>query len=238
MKKLFFSVFTLIAIAAFAISCSPSPSTSNDAALRTMDVRGVGTVELEPDIARVNIGVRTQSLNVAEALNENNTIAEAIIQSLKDLGVDAQDIQTRNFNVRPERESRPGPENEVIQNFVVENTISAVIRDFDTLGEILTTVIEEGANTIHGVIFDIEDREGAVEQARQLAIQDAQAQAEDIAEAAGINLVAIHTINIGTNGSPAPRAESPMDMAVGGDVPIAGGMLTIRVSANITYEID
>jgi len=238
MKKTILSVIVILTLAALITSCTPAETTINEQTSRTVSVTGTGTIDLEPDIARVNIGVRTQSPNVADALEENTDNAEAIIQSLQDLGVEASDIQTRNFNIYPQQDTRPGPEEEPTRTFVVENTVAVVVRDLDSLGEILATVVSEGANTINGVTFDVEDRETAIEEARSLAIEDAQAQAEAIAEAAGVDLGPIQTINLSRNGGPAPRVEFAEDVARGGSVPISGGTLTIQVTANLEYRID
>ncbi|MFW5714116.1 MAG: SIMPL domain-containing protein [Brevefilum sp.] len=240
MKKTSLLLLTLLALAAFISGCVAAPAASDGDSTRTMDVSGSGTVELSPDIARVNIGVRSQSPDVAQALEENNATGEAIIQALMDLGVEQNDIQTRNFNVFPQSDRQPEPEGEVeeTQTFVVENTVSATVRDPDSLGEVLSTVIQEGANTIHGVSFDVEDRESAVEEARGLAIEDARAQAQAIAETTEISLGPIQSISINAGGSgDIPRAEQ-MEALGGGDVPISGGQLSIRVTANLTYEIE
>lgn len=241
MKKTLLLVVATLTLAVLASACSPTPTVSSNEQLRTINVTGTGSVDLEPDLARVNIGVRSQSPDVAEALADNSANAESIIQSLVDMGIDEADIQTRNFNIYPQQDQRPLPEQEQeeqpTQTFVVENTVAVVVRDLNTLGDVLATVVEEGANTIHGVTFDIEDREAAIEEARQLAIEDAQAQAQAIAEAAGVNLGQIQSINIGQNGA-VPRAEFAMEEAVGGGVPIAEGTLTIRMTANIRYLID
>jgi uncharacterized protein YggE len=177
-----------------------------------------------------------------EALDENTAAAEAIIGRMQALGIAAEDIQTRNFNVYPQQEQQLGPDGEIeeTQIFVVENTVSVTVRELDALGDVLTAVIQEGANTIHGVSFDVEDRESAVAEARSQAIQDAQSQAQAIAEAADITLGAIHSISINQAGGSisAERAAAMEAPQGGGAVPISGGQLTIRVTANLTYEIE
>ena len=242
MKKTLLSVATLLTVAAFLAGCGVQAPSGTEQSVRTMNVSGTGTVELSPDIARVNIGVRSQSPDVSQALEENNSTAEGIIQALTDLGVEQNDIQTRNFNVFPQQDRQPGPEGDVeeTQTFVVENTVSVTVRDLDSLGEVLSTVVQEGANTIHGVNFDVEDREAAVEEARGLAIEDAKAQAQAIAESAEIALGSIHSISINEGGGPVPfeRAAAMEAPQGAGNVPISGGQLTIRVMANLTYEIE
>jgi uncharacterized protein YggE len=243
MKKTLLSVVLTLLVAALVASCSPQ-TTSTDTQTRTLNVTGTGTIDLEPDLARVNIGVRSEADNVAEALEDNNDNIQAVVQRMQDLGVAAEDIQTRNFNIYPQQNNRPMPEGEEpslqpAQTFVVENTVSVTVRDLDSLGEVLAAVVSEGANTIYGVAFDVEDRETAIEQARQMAIEDAQSNAQAIAEAADVTLDAIQSININENsGAPIFREELAAEMPQGGSVPISGGTLTIRVSASLTYEIN
>jgi len=239
MKKTLLSVFAILTLAILVTGCSPIQTSSNAPQIRTLNVSGTGTVELEPDIARVNIGVRSQSEDVAEALDDNTAKANAIMQTLVDLGIAEKDIQTSNFNIYPQQTQPALPEEESRQTFVVENTVSVVVRQLDSLGEVLSAVVREGANTINGVTFNIEDPEAAVAEAHQLAIEDAQGQAEAIAEAAGVDLGAIQSININDSGStPIARVSMAMEQAMGGSVPISSGTLTIQVTANLTYEIN
>jgi hypothetical protein len=239
MKKTLLSIIAILTLVILVTSCAPIQTSSNAPQIRTLNVSGTGTVELEPDIARVNIGVRSQSEDIAEALDDNSAKANAIMQTLVDLGVAEKDIQTSNFNIYPQQTQPALPEEESQQTFVVENTVSVVVRQLDSLGEVLSAVVREGANTISGVTFNIEDPEAAAAEARQLAIEDAQAQAEAIAEAAGVKLGAVQSINI-NDGSSIPIARDSMviELAVGGSVPISGGTLTIQVTANLTYEIN
>lgn len=238
MKKTLTSIVSVLTLVVFFTSCAPAQTSTGDTKLRTINVSGTGTVNLEPDIAMVNIGVHSQFPELAEALEENSASAQAVIKSLMDKGIEARDIQTRNFNIYPQQDTRPGPEEGPEKTFVVENTIAVVVRELDLLGEVLATVVADGANTIYGITFDIEDRETAVEEARLLAIEDAQTQAETIAEAAGIDLGAILSINFDRNGVPLTKAEFAMDQAQSESVPISGGTLNIQVTAYFTYEIN
>ena len=239
MKKTLFSATLLLALAALITGCSGGLTTSGTATTRTVDVTGVGRVRIEPDIARVNIGVRSQSAEVTEAFSENNDIAESIIQTLMDMGVAQEDIQTRNFNIFQQQQPPRDEEEEQRITYVVENTVAVTVRDLDSLGEVLSVVISEGANTIHGVTFDIENRDAAIEEARQLAIEDARSQAEAIAETAGVNLGDVRSISINQDGGPIPRAQFAEDAAMGaGEVPISSGTMTVQVRANLSYDID
>ena len=242
MKKNLLTIISVTVLAGLITGCaSLSPG---EKPTRTMNVSGTGRVDLQPDIARVNIGVRSQSAEVVDAFERNNADAESVIQTLVDMGIDRSDIQTRNFSiyqqqdqVRPMVEGENGGQ-ETQTTYVVENTVSVTVRQLDTLGEVLSAVIAEGANTIHGVAFDIEDRDEAEAEARQLAIQDAQEKAQAIAEEAGVSLGQIRTINISQGGGVPIERAAAMEQPQGGSVPISGGSLTVQVTANLSYEIE
>jgi hypothetical protein len=239
MKKTILSLLAILTLTLLMTGCAPAQTPAADEApVRTLNTSGVGTVELQPDMARVNIGVRSQSGDIQQALDDNTAKAEAIRDALLEVGIEENDIQTRNFSVYPHQ--APGPEPETSeQQFVVENTVSVIVRDLDSLGDVLATVVGAGANTIHGVQFDISDRESAIEEARQKAIDDAREKAEAIAEAAGLTLGEIYSISINEGGGPSPAgSEYGMEAAEAASVPISAGTMTVRVTANITFEFE
>lgn len=244
MKKTLLLVVFVALVTGLATGCSPQSTISNQEQTKSMNVTGTGKVDLEPDIAHINIGVRSEAPDAAQALEDNNDSIQAVVDRMMELGVASEDIQTRNFNIYPQQNNQPRPEGDeammqASQTFVVENTVSVTVRDLDALGEVLTAVVAEGANTIYGVSFDIEDRESAKEQARQMAIEDAKNKAQAIADEANVSLGAIQSISINENGSaPVFREEAAVEMAIGGSVPISGGTLSIQVTANLTYEFD
>lgn len=242
MKKRLLTGLTLSILAILIAGCTAS--LNNNQPLRTLNVKGTGTVKLEPDIARVNIGVRSQSPDIQEAFNDNNLKSTTIIETLVGMGVEQSDIQTRNFNIfqqedHPRPQAEDSNEEQPQKSYVVENTVSVTVRNLDALGEILSKVIQDGANTIHGITFDIEDREKAVAEAQTLAIKDAREKAAAIAEEAGIALGEIHSIEISQDyGFPreAPAAE---EMAAGiGSVPISEGTMSIDVTVYLIYKIN
>lgn len=242
MKKTYLSLIPVLTLAVLLAGCGIPSLTSGASPIRTVSVNGVGRVNIEPDLARVNIGVRSESEDVTTALDDNSDLANAIRQTLTDLGIADEDIQTSNFNIYPQQKNQPMEmegEGSPQTLFVVENTVSVIVRELDSLGEVLAAVVEEGANTIYGVTFDISDPQAAYADARQLAIKDAKDQAEAIVEVAGVKLGGIHTISVSDSGSPTPKSMMAMDQGMGGgSVPISSGTLAIQVTAAITYEIN
>lgn len=239
--KRFFVMISLIVVLALAACTAAPAATESKPALRQMSAVGQGKVYLVPDVAYVSIGVRSEAATVAEALKENNTQAQAIQKALTDLGVDLKDIQTSAFNVYPQQQNNPKlpGENAVATTFVVENTVSVTVRDLTKVGTLLDKVASSGANSINGIQFDVKDKAKAVAEARKQAIADAKQQAAELAQAAGVQLGAIQSLNVYTGGQPSPvyQAKGGFAAAADSQVPVASGQLLITAEANLTFEI-
>lgn len=241
MKKSIIAIVTLLTMALLVTSCGPTLSGVNSTPQRSLNVNAIGSVQVQPDIAVINIGVSSRNEDVTQALDENTASANAIRQTLVDLGVAEEDIQTSNFNVFPQQQQNmPATPEEPPQSqtvFVVQNTVTITVRELNSLGEILAAVVQDGANTINGINFRLEDPSKAVAEARQKAITEAENQAQAIAAAAGVALGEIISISINDSGAPTPRTSVAMEQAAGSSVPISGGTLTVQVTANLTYGI-
>lgn len=235
-----FVVFTLIALALVLSACGPA--TINQAAqpiVRTLNVNGVGQVNLTPDIAYIYIGVHTETTTASEAVDSNKTQTNAVIDAIKKAGVDKNDIRTTNFSIYPSQQYSPeGQQTGTI--YMVDNTVYVTVRDLDKLGSLLDDVISAGANTINSIQFDVADKTQALKDARVKAIEDAKTQAQELADAAGLSLGAIQNISF-YDSSPYPMYEGKGGggggMAANTTVPIQPGQLTVAVTVNVNYEI-
>lgn len=205
---------------------------------RQLTASGVGEVYLTPDVAYVNIGVHTQSENVADALKENNDQAQTIAKALEELGVDKKDIQTSAFNVYPMPQYNPATGEVTTTLYAVDNTVYVTVRDLQSLGKLLDTVVRSGANSINGIQFDVVDKSAALTEARQKAIDNARATAQELAQAAGVQLGDLLNLSV-YSGGPIPVYEKGFGGAgaPAAQVPVASGQLVISVNADLTYEI-
>lgn len=238
MRKITYLTMLNILLVGLLAACTTSATTTNDAEnTRTMSVSGSGQVTLVPDIASISIGVRTEADEVTDALSGNSEQAAAIADTLQEYDVAEEDIQTSNFNVYPSDRYDPITGEVTSHYFVVENTVIVIVRDLAKLGEILSAVVEAGANSIYGISFDIEDRETAVNQARELAIQNAREKAEAIADAAGVELGDLHSIDVYSSSSSVTYYDTKSSSYSADTVPVSAGTLTISMTCNLTYGL-
>ncbi len=238
MNKKLSLIFVSVLVLGLLAACSPGAAPASSENTRSMSVSGTGRVTIVPDMATINIGVRTEAEAVTDALEGNTTQANAIADVLQDMGVAEEDIQTSNFNVYPTERYDPMSGQEEGRYFVVENTVNVTVRDLSQLGSALSAVVEAGANNINGIKFSVEDRESAVAEARQLAIENAQAKAQAIAEEAGVELGDLTNIGVSSGDTPITYFDAKGGAYADSAVPIAAGTLAITMQANLTYEIQ
>jgi uncharacterized protein len=239
-------VFAIVAVFALMVSaCGPSTVSNNYAApeaLRTLNVSGVGVVYLTPDIAYITIGVNTQRDNAAEAVEENKAQTNAVIQAIKEAGVEDKDIRTNNFSIwsNPQYDEFGQLSGRVV--YVVDNTVNVTVRDLDKLGDLLDSAISAGANSIYSIQFDVEDKTEAQNEARAQAVEDAKAEATGLAEASELTLGAIQNVSYYESGiSPyfyGGKGGGGAGVSEAAAVPIQPGQLAVTVTVNLTYIIE
>ena len=64
-------------------------------------VHGESTINVDPDILKLNIGIETEDKTTQLALNKSSIYMDKIIQYFKSINIDDNDIQTTNFSIYP-----------------------------------------------------------------------------------------------------------------------------------------
>lgn len=216
-----------------------SPPTSG----RTIHVTGSGSVSGEPDIATLNVGVSVEKATVAEAREEAASAMTALIDSLKANDIDEKDINTENFSIYPQYDYSEGKRE--LRGYRVNNTVRAEVRELDTLSDVIDDAAEAGGDNIvvNSVQFMIDDTTEYRTQARSLAVKDAAAKAQTLADASGVTLGKPVTITENTYFESPPIAFAVAEAAFDEDsarssTPIVPGELTVTVNITVVYEID
>ena len=210
---------------------------------RTIHVGGSGSVTGDPDIATLNIGVSVQKKTVAEAREVAAQAMSDLIETLKANTIDEEDIKTQNFSIYPQYDWTEA--GRVLIGYSVNNTVSATVRDLDTLSDVIDDAAEAGGDyvIVNSIQFSIDDPKPLQSQARSLAVKDAAAKAQTLAEASGVTLGKPITITENTyfENPPVPydfAEEAADDGASKTSTPIIPGELTITVNVSLIYEFE
>ena len=201
-----------------------------------LSVSGSGAVQSAPDQATVTLGVVTQGATAGDAQQENAAKAAAIRGALLALGVADKDIQTEDYNFRPEY-SRDRNER-VIAGYTASNTIRVRVRDVAMVGDVVDAALANGANTVHSLDFSIRDTNALRQKALESAVKDAREKADAIARALGSRIIGVQRVTENT-GMFQPR-QSNLMMAKSMDAaaestPIDGGTMSLTADVHIDF---
>ncbi len=204
-------------------------------------VTGEGKVQAEPDIAILTLGVQAQADNAQDAQAQVSQGMDSVMQILKDQGVADKDIQTQYYTVTQLTKYNQTTGEQDVTGYQVTNTVTAKIRNIDSTGEVIDAVVAAAGNLIriNNIAFDISDPSQYYEQARQQAVADAQAKAQQIASASGVTLGKITYISESSS-TPGPiyRTFAAADSAA--PVPatsISAGEIDVTTNVQIVYSI-
>jgi uncharacterized protein len=223
----------LAALVLILSACGPSVTASGE---RFINVTGSGVVYLNPDVAYLYVGVHVEDKDINIALSNNNLRTQTLIGALVTEGVATSDIQTSNFSVwSQEAWDEFGMP---YTKYTVDNSVYITVRDLGALGDLLNTVVEAGANNISSITFDVSDKTTAMAEARRLAMENADALAEELATTAGLRVGEIQNITY-SESYPSPYygmggGGAAMESA---SVPIQPGKMQASVTVTVTYSI-
>ncbi len=172
---------------------------------RSFSVSGEGKVAAIPDIASFTFSVISEGKDIAGIQKDNTEKTNSIIAFIKSKGVEDKDIKTQNYNLEPRYQYyscptplakgtspesfpiRPCPPAEIV-GYTITQTVSVKIRNFSKIGDILSGVVQKGANQTSQLEFTIDDAAALQNKAKQEAIEKARRQAEAIAQAGGFKI--------------------------------------------------
>jgi uncharacterized protein YggE len=241
MKRRFLTLIVPLVAGVALAACGPATIVANPAPpQRVLNVTGSGTVNMTPDVAYISIGVHTDMPTASQAVSANSTQTQQVIDALTKLGVDPKDIRTTNFSIYPNAQYDPQTNQKLRTTYVVDNSVYVTVHQIAKLGDLLDATVAAGANSVNSIQFDLADKTAAIKQARDAAVKDARAQAEELAAAAGVSLGEIQSVDF-YNNIPAPVTTAYGKGGGGGaaeaSVPIQSGQLTLTVTVNMSYML-
>jgi uncharacterized protein YggE len=209
-----------------------------------LTVSGSGNARVAPDEANVRLGVVAQAPTARAAQDQVNKAANAVLDAIRKLGIQAEDIQTSGLSLAPlYSQNRPGAESQSprITGYQANNTVTVRVNDLTKVGPVIDAGLSAGANTLDGVEFGLRNDEAARSQALADAARAARAKAETLAKALGLRLGEILEVaegGVSVSPPPYPRlarmamAESAMD-----STPVSAGQVGVTASVTIRYRI-
>jgi uncharacterized protein len=204
-----------------------------------VSVVGAGVVQAQPDVARITLGVEVfdQSLARAQATAASNM--DAVVARLKADGIAENDIHTVSYNVSPQYDQQGNQS--ALRGYNVQNLAEIRSTNVGGLGSLIDDAVGAGASRIYGISFEASDMESLKNQARDQAMANAQAKAQQLARDSNVTLgKAVSVEEADTGGvNPVRQNAAPGALAApASTTPIQPGMLQVSTTVNVTYAIQ
>ncbi|GGF34634.1 SIMPL domain-containing protein [Halobacillus andaensis] len=198
---------------------------------RVMTVTGEGIASAQPNVASIQIGVVTESMNLTQAQQENARMMERVIASIVNLGVPRASIQTSEYTILPQYDYDSGTQ--VFRGYEVTNMITVTNENIAQTGEIIDTAVQNGANRVSTIQFSVKNPEALYQQALSVALRDAYLKANTLAGTmrARLDPAPIKVMEGGKDGA-IPLAKASTFAA---STPIEPGQLEIEAAVEVQF---
>ena len=159
---------------------------------------GEAKVWIDPDRARVFLGIETMRETVGLARDENANKIKEVMKALKTLKIKHMLIKAPSYNVSLVKESerhatKSGRLPQII-GYKVRQEFTVLLQNKDTLNlsknaaRVIDTALDNGVNIIQKVLFFKEDDSQDRRSTLELAVKDAISNAKAIAKTAGVSI--------------------------------------------------
>jgi uncharacterized protein YggE len=203
---------------------------------RVVIVEGVGVEPVANDECTLSVVLRVTREHAADAMNEIAALAAKVVDAVRDAGVPGDRIHTTSVSVQDSYDQQ----GQRVTGQQASYGLGLVVPTLAEVGTVLQRMSATARNAlqVQGISLAPSDAEPGRIAARARAVQDAQARADQLATAAGVQLGPLLSIEEHTLPIARPFAASPkLAMAASAPMPIEGGTQDVAVRVVLTYAL-
>lgn len=202
-----------------------------------VNVTGEGIVKVKPDEVLIKSRIEHEGSSAAEVKKQNDVVVDKVIKYLQANGVKDEAIKTEYLNLNKRYDY-----NDKTYSYVANQAISIKLDDLAEYEKIMKGLLENGLNRIDGIQFKSSEMEKYEEEARKLAVLDAQKRAKELAGPLGQEIgKAISISEMDYNSfQPVYRMDEAVEMSAAkgaNQQTIAPGELEIKIKVNVGFEL-
>lgn len=212
--------------------------------VRSVRMVGKGQATAVPDEMSFGLSVTAKRLELSDALADASATMKKVLAELKQYGVTDKDVQTTGLSMEPEY-TYPNSGPPILTGYRVTQDARVKVTDLGQGGKAISAAVTTGGNgvRVNAIRLDVGDPDKVISEARDAAVADAKAKAEQYAAATGGKLGSVMTVREVS----APNRVTPQpvyaqaltrDSADLAAVPIKAGesSLTVRVEVVWAFE--
>jgi uncharacterized protein len=230
------AALTFGALGGLALTPAPAQADDDTGTRSVIIARGSGEVQVQPDSVHVDVGAEAQATTLDDARTQVSTAMAHVLDAFHRLdGVPHLTLETRQIRFSPLYAPASNNKPPAIVGYTASNHVVVTVERAPagqlsaTSARLVDVALDAGANNVGSVEFYLADPSGPEQQALTLAVQNAAADAQTMARAAGVTLAGPLSIEE-DSASRAPRSFA-MEAAMV-STPVAVDDITI--SSNVT----
>ncbi|MDR0771839.1 MAG: SIMPL domain-containing protein [Candidatus Peribacteria bacterium] len=179
-----------ILIVVLALTCT-FKSDSNFERTQGISVQGEAVAQVQPDTLTLFFTIQERANTSLEAQTKIDEINKNFVSLIRELGVDANRIQTSNYSVHQNFYWNNETFRQIPDGFQASQSITVTLdgEGFVELGQkVLSAAPTVGNININNTSFSLKDRSAGQTEVRALAVEAAYKKAKQLAKAAGVKL--------------------------------------------------
>lgn len=202
---------------------------------------GEATVQVQPDLARVDVGVISEAATADKAAADAAARADAVVRAVRSAMGAGGEVRTISISVQPVYSYPGGPRpsgKPTITGYTARNIIEVTTPNLNRVGTLIDAAMKAGANSVQRLEFTLQRPREAQEQALREAAKDARASADAIASALGLRIVRIVAVDQASEEPIRPlMAMARTEIATTPPTPVETGAIEVRARVSLTAEI-
>jgi len=209
---------------------------------RVLTMTGTGEAGAVPDEMSFGVGVSVTRVDLDEALDAANTTMSRVLGAVAEYGVAKSDVQTTGLSMTPVYQyhdySPP-----TITGYRVSERASVLVNELKQGGKAVSAVVAAGGNSVRvsNIRLLVGDTDAVMRKARQAAVEEATAKAQEYAAASGQTLGDVVTLReVHTRALPSPTVELDAYTALHGAMDRAAAALPVRAGrdqGSVTVQV-
>ncbi|WP_369257860.1 SIMPL domain-containing protein [Streptomyces sp. R35] len=151
-----------------------------------LSVFGTGSVQAEPQLARLKLAVDLLAPTADKAFDKAGTAVSALRETLRRHGIPDAKVSGSRLSLKSAYDGYGADRKflgyRCMATFTIETT------NLDALQQLIVDAVNAGANHVDDVLFDVQDKSALRDEARRRAVEAARRKAGVYAEAADVSL--------------------------------------------------
>jgi uncharacterized protein YggE len=207
---------------------------------RVIVVNGEGEAVGVPDRCLVSLALTALRDSAADAVASVADLADRVITTIREAGVEASDVRTQNVTVQDwyDQQQQRVTARVATYALIVKN------RALDQVSDLLSGIaaVAGDALRVQGIVLTVSDLAPLRAAARRGAVNDATVKATQLADASGVRIGRVLAIEEGVVPGRGFSAEQGMvrhaAVAASAPLPIEPGNQAVTVRVTMTFEIE